>query len=49
MAEKARHILRLSIVFFFILAIFWFLMIFLLGLAKKHTLKNKVEEEVPIK
>lgn len=40
MAEKARHILRLSIIFLFILAIFFFLMIFMLGLAKRHSLKN---------
>ena len=48
MAEKVRHILRLSIVFLFVLAIFFFLMIFLLGLAKKHGLKNDIDDKVPI-
>ena len=48
MAEKSRQILRLSIVFLFVLAIFFFLMIFLLGLAKKHTLRNDIETKVPI-
>ena len=48
MAEKVRHVLRLSIVFFFVLAIFFFLCIFLLGLAKKHVLKNSVDDKVPI-
>ena len=48
MAEKARHILRLSIIFLFVLAIFFFLCIFLLGLAKKHMLKNEVDDKVPI-
>lgn len=48
MDDKFRRILRLSIVFFFTLAIFFFLMIFLLSLAKKHTLKNKIDETVPI-
>ena len=48
MAEKARYILRLSIVFFFVLAIFFFLCIFLLGLAKNHVLKNSVADKVPI-
>ena len=33
MNEKLRHIMRLSIVFFFVLAVFFFLMIFLLGIA----------------
>ena len=48
MAEKMRHVLRLSIIVFFVLAIFFFLMIFLLGVARKHGLKNDVEEKVPI-
>lgn len=43
-----RRILRLSIVFFFVLAVFFFLCIFLLGLAHKHVLKNTVDEKVPI-
>ena len=33
MDEKLRYILRLSIVFFFVFAVFFFLMIFLLGIA----------------
>ena len=48
MADKCRQVLRLSIVFFFSLAVFFFLMIFLLGLARKWDLKNKVEAQVPI-
>lgn len=48
MAEKARYILRLSIVFLFVLAIFFFLCIFLLGLAKKHVLRNSVDDKVAI-
>ena len=48
MAEKVRQILRLSIICFFILAIMFFLMIFLIGLSKKHVLKNSVDEKVPI-
>lgn len=48
MAEKARQVLRLSIVCLFILAIMFFLMIFLIGLSKKHVLKNDVEEKVQI-
>ena len=48
MADKYRSILKLSIVFLFVMAIFFFLMIFLLGLAEKHTLKNSVNDQVPI-
>lgn len=48
MAEKARQVLRLSIVCFFILAIMFFLMIFLVGLSKKHVLTNKVDDQVQI-
>lgn len=48
MDDKFRRLLRLSIVFFFTLAIFFFLMIFLLSLAKKHTLKNEINDKVPI-
>ena len=48
MAEKTRQILRLSIVILFVLAIFFFLMIFLLGLAKKQALQNQVYDNVTV-
>jgi len=48
MAEKFRNVLRLSIVCFFALAIFFFLGIFLLSIAHSHQSRNLVKDKVPI-
>jgi len=48
MADKARQYLKYSIVCLFALAVQFFLCIFLLGLAKKHELKNQIKDNVPI-
>ena len=48
MSEKTRKVLRLSIVFFFVLAVFFFCLIFLLALAKKHVVQNGVDQNVTI-
>lgn len=48
MAEKSRQYLKYSIVCLFALAVQFFLCIFLLGLAKKHDLKNQIKTSVPI-
>lgn len=44
-----RKLLKLSIVFFFVLAVFFFACIFLLTDAHNVNLKNKIALQVPIK
>ena len=48
MSEKCRQWLKLSIVFLFTMGVFCFLLIFLIGLAQNHVLKNNINSNVPI-
>ena len=43
-----RGLMKFAIAFFFTLAVFFFLCIFLLGLAQRHNMVNQVDELVPI-